>query len=276
MTENVTYTAFFCPRYAEGQCGEAAYYHLDRSTKKLVIYGEGDMYDSQGYLYDDENNKYVEFYSIWGDELSSVEIQEGITSIGDYAFYDPKTHGANDRNSLIYGEVSIPASVKRIGKYAFGNNSSSSFSVSIANGSQLEEIDKYAFYYCGIDSFIIPDTVKTIGVAAFIQCNRLSEIFIPSSVSSIGVGAFYCIGLGSVTFGENSHLTSIPRDAFAQNTITSISIPEGVSSIEEQAFNSCYFLRSVVLPSTVTNIERTAFYWQKMLTIYIYIQIPMD
>ena len=87
--------------------------------------------------------------------LKHITIGNGITAIGDYAFYNCKA----------LKSVTIPDSVTSIGGYAF--------------------------YNCkALESVTIPDSVTSIGGYAFYDCGALESITIPDSVTSIGGGAF--------------------------------------------------------------------------------------
>ena len=62
-----------------------------------------------------------------------------------------------------------------------------------------------------------------------------------------------------VYFGNSYRVTRIGNDAFANNKITSIIIPDGVTSIGDYAFSGCYILASVSIPNSVTSIGVSAF-----------------
>jgi hypothetical protein len=106
--------------------------------------------------------------------ITTVNIQKGVTSIGDYAFY-----GLTNLTSL-----TIPNSVTTIGEYAFQGCT-------------------------GLTSITIPNSVTTIGKAAFFGCLSLS-LTIPNSVTSIGLIAFE--GCANVTFqSSNSATLTVPQ-----------------------------------------------------------------
>ena len=139
-----------------------------------------------------------------GISSSTYTIPQGITAIGDSAFYycDSLT------------SVSIPDSVTSIGDNAF--------------------------YFCeSLTSVTIPDSVTAIGDSAFSYCDSLTSVSIPDSVTSIGDRAFsYCDSLTSVSIPDS--VTAIGNRAFYYcDSLTSVSIPNSVTSIGDYAFGDC-------------------------------------
>ena len=138
-----------------------------------------------------------------------------------------------------------------------------------------------AFRDCySLTSVTIPNGVTTIGDEAFRVCSGLTSVTIGNSVASIGKGAFdSCNGLKSVCINSLESWLSISfQDEKAQpllyahhlfldnQELTSITIPEGVRSIESYAFSWCYGLTSITIPDSVTSIGTKAFYGCSGLT----------
>ena len=151
------------------------------------------------------------FYLTWS--LTSIEIPDGVTVIGDYAFYESGLENIN-----------IPAGVTTIGMGAFEECFNLS-GVTFEKDSKLTEIESGTFFGC-VD---------------------LTSIEIPAGVTSIGIMAFCsCSDLTSVTFEEGSQLSSIRESAFQRCMgLTDITIPDGVTSIRSRAFNVCEKLGSI-------------------------------
>lgn len=111
------------------------------------------------------------------------------------------------------------------------------------------------------------DRVTAIGEGAFEDNIVISGIVIPDSVAKIGKRAFAgCTGLASVTFGEDSALTEISRNAFSEcEKLSVITIPEAVTTIGDYAFSNCASLRTITVPSKVRSIGVGTFSYCKML-----------
>ena len=170
----------------------------DTSTKILTISGTGAM---AGYA----NATQVPWRS-YRASIQSVVIDDGVTSIGTYAFC----------NSSKMTSVSIPSSVTSIGMNAFYGCSSLT-SVVIPNG--VTSIGAYAFNRCrALTSVVIPNGVTSIGAYAFSSCAGLdgTNLNIPGSVTSIGENAFNGVDFTSVTFepGVNGTKLTIGDNAF--------------------------------------------------------------
>ncbi len=229
-----------------GTCGENLTWTLDTSTGELIISGEGEMTDYSSY-------SSVPWYS-YRSSIEKVTIGNGVTSIGNYAFY----YCTN------LTSITIPYSVTSIGDDAFSYCTSLT-SITIGNG--VTSIGSYVFEGCtSLTSITIPESVTSIGNGAFYICSSLTSITIPDSVTSIGANAFGdCTGLTSFTIPDS--VTSISYCAFSYCTsLTSITIPESVTSIDDGAFYECTSLTSIAIPDSVTSIGSSAFSGCKSLT----------
>ena len=182
-----------------------------------------------------------------GKEIQKLVIPDGITDIGQYAFY-----GCSSLTSVTIGN-----SVTSIGNEAFYNCTNLT-SVTIPNS--VTSIEQEAFRYCSsLTSVTIPNSVTSIGEAAFSACTGLTSVNIPSSVNNIGEAAFMrCTSLTSITIPNS--VTSIGSYTFCNcSGLTSITIPNSVTSIEQQAFSDCSSLTSVTIGNGVTSIGDLAF-----------------
>ena len=165
------------------------------------------------------------------EEIKKVIIEDGVTNIGDKAFYE-----CNNLTS-----VEIPNSVTSIGSFTFAK-CRSLISVTIPNS--VTSIGNYAFYECtSLISVTISNSITSIGERVFSHCEALTSVIIPNSVTSIGEFAF----------------SNCRR-------LTSVEIPNSVRSIGKSAFFNCTALTSVTIGSSVTSIGVNAFFWCERLT----------
>ena len=244
------------------------YWNEDNLTWKLYedgtlnISGTGAMKD-----YDSDDSPATQKK----DSVKKVVIEDDVTSIGDYAFWNCSNltsitipdsvtiignSAFNACSSLT--SLTIPNSVTSIGNSAF-NACSSLTSLTIPNS--VTSIEFAAFYACSsLTSLTIPNSVTSIGDSAFNACSSLTSLTIPNSVTSIGEGAFNaCSSLTSLTIPNS--VTSIGEGAFyACSSLTSITIPDSVTSIGDVTFSNCSSLTSITIPDSVTSIGNSAFY----------------
>ena len=214
--------------------------------------------------------------------IISILVENGITSIGNCAFY-------NFRNLTA---VTLSNTVISIGEWAF-RNCKSLPSITIPNGTISIKGD--AFYSCeALSSVFISKSVTSIAVSAFHSCSTLlsievnsenqsytsengvlfnkdktilirfpqgkgGEYSVPNSVKTIGYESFYfCGNLTSVTVPNS--VTTIEFSAFLVcSNLISIAIPNSVASIGANAFYNCNNLTSIALPNKLTDIEEATF-----------------
>ena len=233
---------------AEGNNGDNLTWTLDNEGV-LTISGTGAMKDW--------NWKGSPWYK--NKDIKSVMIEDGVTSIGAFAF--------GDCSSLT--NIELSNSVTSIGLYAFYKCSGLT---SITIPSSVTSIGDSAFSGCsGLTSITISNSVTSIRSYVFSGCSGLTSITIPSSVTSIGQGAFSeCSGLTSITISNS--VTSIGLFAFSKcSGLTSITIPNSVTSIGLYAFFKCSGLTSITIPNSVTSIGEGAFSGCSGLTRVIYL-----
>ena len=239
---------------------------------------------------------YDAFYACTG--LTSINIPNSVTEIGYRAFHDctglttitipnSVTHIGDGAFSGCTGltSINIPNGVTEINSSSFAYCTSLT-SITIPNS--VTEINSSSFYNCtSLTSISIPNSVKSIGYYAFEECTRLTsvtlncnnivsskrdinntiskyfgeqveEYIIGDDVKSIGSYTFYGLKkLKTVKIGKG--VTSIGEMAFSDAGITSLSLSEGLREVSYSAFVGCE-LGSVTIPSTVTTIEKEAFY----------------
>ena len=215
-------------------------------------------------------------------------IPNSVTSIGNWAF-----SGCSSLTS-----ITIPNSVTSIGSCAFkGCSSLSSFTIP----NSVMRIEAQTFENCSsLTSVTIPNSVTSIGDYAFHSCSSLTSITIPNSVTSIGHDAFSSTGIysnesnwendvlyisnclieakdnisGSYTIKDNTRL--LADQAFnGCSSLTSITIPNSVTSIGINAFRVCSSFTTITIPNSVTSIGNRAFDGCSSLnTIYVEATTP--
>ena len=126
----------------------------------------------------------------------------------------------------------------------------------------------YDIHHTKIQSVTIPQSVTSIGEAAFAQCRALQSLTIDDAATSIGDWAFNeCLKLTTLSLGEK--ITKIGDYAFDDcRILNNVTIPQSVTSIGEQAFGRCYGMDSFTIKDAATSIGEYAFWdCQKLETL---------
>ena len=207
------------------------------------------------------------------EDIKRVIVGEGITSVGNYAFYQyyniskvtiPSTvtkigYGAfSDCTSVI--NVSIPKTVTTIGDYSFQNCTSLESVVIEANSKKGFEtvIGQSAFNGCkSLTSITIPGNVTSIGYYAFSNCKSLEELTIPEGVKNLGCEMISNTSIERITIPNS--VTSADRLLRGNSLLTEVIFKEGRKSIPYGICYSAINLNKVTIPGTVTEIGSEAF-----------------
>lgn len=200
---------------------------------------------------DTKNNIEINEYAFANTAISSLNLPASVYTIGDYAFYN-----VTELTSLNIEDGSM---LENVGKYAFNGTAITSFAFD--KTSSLEEIGEYAFTGTAITAILLPDSVVTVGDYAFYNCSEVAEFRLSERIEKIGDHAFAklplitavsvkgnntvigdgafedCIALASVEL--ESGISSIGVNAFSFTAITTITLPDTISSLEGNPFGGC-------------------------------------
>jgi len=211
--------------------------------------------------------------------LKAVSLPEGLTDIGDQAFYDSgllsvtfapglKAIGPDAFWGCEITSAKLPDGLERIGSGAF---STCYDLTSVAFGQGLEIIGPEAFEGCyALEAVALPDSVRSIGQSAFDGCDALTSVSIPAAVSEIGDCAFDCL-LGRIDVDEaNPCYASMDGVLFdkakkrlirfpGSGRLDNYQIPAGVETIADGAFSYCTLGFSIEIPGSVKVIGDSAF-----------------
>lgn len=178
-----------------------------------------------GYTYGinhDEGYSFIDTYT--GTDTGTEENVEIPETLGGYPVKRLTTCSFQPAKNMV--SVRIPASVTKIGEGAFSDLKNLK-TVTFALGSQLETIVRTAFSGSGVTTIELPDSLKTIGYGAFLNCQGLKNMTIPSGVETIEEDAF-----------------------FNCRSLETISIPASVTSIGKSVFGSCLNLKTIEYAGT--------------------------
>ena len=196
----------------------------DSSTYTLTIRGSGAM--------EDYSTSYSRSWNSFCDQITSVVIFPGVTSIGECAFKGfSKLIHVDIANSVIsigsqafsycssLTDIKIPQSVTYIGGVVF-NDCTNLSSITLSNN--ITSIGSYAFNNCtNLTSITIPGSVTFIGHCAFKDCTTLTSITIPGSVTSIGWEVFDgCTSLNDISYSGTSESVISALSGYAPTLVT--------------------------------------------------------
>jgi len=230
--------------------------------------------------------KRLEPYTFYGCEALETLSLQHIQCIDDYAMW----------YCVSLEEVTLSPVLTEIGSWAFSQCQKLA-TINIDECDKLESIGDYAFSGCAmLTSFVIPEGTRKIGKLAFYGCSRLTDIKVSDTVEAVDFGAFnytpwfqecsedYLIvgdgvlikcavhplyldlsGKGIKYISSafwNAELNGYAAEYGYKyaSELESVEIPEGVTAVGVSAFEGCFKLQTVTLPSTLERIEASAFY----------------
>ena len=199
-----------------GSCGDALTWTLDSDTGTLTISGSGEMTD---WDYLDHAPWYEQ-----RDTIRTLVITEGVSSVGQRAFYD----------CMALTAVTLPKNITKVGDSAFSD--------------------------CGaLREITLPDSITALGSGAFSGCSALTSVKLPQGLQVIEDSLFArCSQLPTVEIPTG--VTEIGANAFSScYSLEHMVLPEGVTSVAYGAFSNCGSLNSIFLPESLTDIGMSVF-----------------
>lgn len=228
----------------------------------------------------------LEPYTFYGCESLETLSLDHIQYIDDYAMW----------YCVSLEKVTLSPALSSIGDWAFSQCQKLE-DINLTDCAKLESIGDYAFSGCAmLTSLVLPEGMRRIGKLAFYGCSRLTDVTVSDTVEAVDFGAFsytpwyqeytgdYLIvgdgvlikctvhplyldlsGKGIKYIGSafwNAALSGYSSEYGYKyaSELESVEIPEGVTVVGASAFEGCFNLKTVTLPSTLERIEESAFY----------------
>ena len=207
---------------------------------ELIVYGKDEMKN-----YDNTEN--IAPWKTTQTSISSLKIDERVTSIGNYAF----------NGITIMTTVLLPTTLISIGSYSFQST--------------------------GITTISIPTSVTTIGLLSFNKCSQLTEIKVAEeNTAYCDVDGIlfdekketiiaYPIGKTGETYSIPENTKTIEQNAFEQSKLKTIVVPLTTERINSMAFTDCLELTNVEYPNSKITFNTDIFKGSnKLVTLKIY------
>ncbi|MDE5593603.1 MAG: leucine-rich repeat protein, partial [Clostridiales bacterium] len=232
-------------------------------------YGELDAYVDGTIVFNDVNSAVAALKD--NENLQSIELAEGVTTIGASAFKDITN----------LKKIKLPSTLTKIDSYAFQNCTGLAevtFAKDAEGNTALEEIGMYAFNNTGIISVVIPKSVVKFRYYAFYNCAQLTRVEFEAGSAITAYYANLSSTIGTTVDSRHfadcplldtvilpDHSTSIPATMFENSGITHITIPATVTGIWRYAFRNCANLETVTFAkngegnTAITTINDSAF-----------------
>lgn len=253
-----------------GTCGENLTWTLDGGT--LTISGTGEMYDYN--LTDSPWESSI-------DDIRSLVVEDGVTSIGKYAFLGAylltKVSLADSIESIGdaafkfcgFKEIDLPEGLIYMGDSCFDNGK---LTGSITIPPYVQTLNNYMFFACKITDFnVSPESQYFCSENGVVYSKDMTELVIypayktqtefsiPEQVRTIGNNAFYCNdSIVSIVIPDNTEI--IKESAFANcNALESVTLGKNLTEIGNNAFSGDEMLKKINLPENLLSIGETAF-----------------
>ena len=257
-------------------------------AKSFYLLGENNEYKEVTEIVLPEGLIAIKKYAFYGfNKLTSITIPDTVTHISSYAFSRCKnlTNIKMSKNITIIGKyafhfcerlttINLPDTITKIDEAAF------SYCYKLSNlkiPKNLTSINKYVFYKCSnLTDITIPEGITIIGPCAFEDCHNLFKVKFQGTIEkwcSIKFESSPALYAKSIYMLDESNdfkevtkitlpegLTTINDYTFyGFRNVTSVTIPESVTAIGDYAFENCSSLTNITIPENVTSIGNHAF-----------------
>ena len=199
---------------------------------------------------------------------------DGVTIVGidPYVFANRSDYWGYVNDNTTLTSVSIPNTMEEIGENAFKQCTALS-TLRFAPGSKLKTIGEYAFQGCSsITSLTIPDGLKNIGDGAFCGLKNLKYLTMSGEVDGSGWIDWWSIDTLTLTGTYVMGRAPADKDGYIWydtlpgRNARKVILSEGITSIDDYAFNRCQNLEQLVLPTSLQTIGAHAFEFCENLT----------
>lgn len=270
VTDGLTLYAHWQDLTIRGTTGSAISWSLNTETGALDIAGTGDMPNYR------TTNAAVAPWAEYAGTVTSLTVEQGVTSIGNYAFADlDNLKTANIKSTptrlgegAFYGcsaltDIDGIESVRTIGAKCFEDCSSLS---EIGIPSDCVNVGDYAFAKTAIKSLSVPASVQRLGIGAFSNCTALTYAEIPASLGQIpaecfrGCTAMTAFFVRSDIAAGAQNFTVSSNAFYGCSTLGEVGISSGAErlNIEKNAFAGCKGLDSMTLDALSLELSDNA------------------
>lgn len=244
---NITFYAYDSNTgdYKEGIFQTNGTAKIGRAKINDILYGRSNVYDG---FYD--SNSPVNKRTYLDDSIAN-KILTFENNVNEYVSKIASNYSVAQPKNLVVAE-----GITNIGKNAFRNCSNLT---NVQLPSTLKSIDYGAFSITNLEAIEIPNSVTTIGKAAFACCYNLKRIKMPNSLTTIGNQVFQqTTSLKEVDL-SNTKITTIPYALFVKSNIETVILPNSLVEIGDSSFFKCKKLTNINIPTNLKKIGIQAF-----------------
>ena len=257
---------------ASGKCGDAVTWSLSGGT--ITFSGSGGMTAKEGQTYD---------YGQYKNSITSVVINEGVTTVGDFAFYKfPNLTSVTAASTVKTVGLSAFAYCTKLtdvalkGKGVQVNTSAFAGCTALtALPAGLGNLQMRAFFGCtGLKALALYEGITHVDISTFAGCSGTKSLSLPASLQQLDFSAFDgCTGIETITAASGSSFLSAQNNMLisnvygggkalvlvGRNKTGAVTVPDGVTEIESTAFCGCVGVTAVNVPKSVTAIYDSSY-----------------